>query len=372
MAEFNKTQIKDVFFLGAGFDKEYEQPLMRDFCDDFESLYGDSVVHLKNHCFLSLTEQRILHEDAVLQNDLDLYFRIVKKLKMELQSDIEEILDFAYTNLDEETRRIFFCLFHYVLFLRELKFYRSKTYFDHSKSEGCRFLYHAILQGSGVDSQENVVVITTNYTAFVEREHPKGDREQNSRSYPIQSVSADYFGTTAELDYPCALKLHGAQVFYKEKNTRNLLLKFTDEGKSFATYESFKLSRGNLGEHLDNQGFHEQIIIPPIKNKRKLIENSEYLKKIWNCAEKELFSAHRVFFIGYSFNNEDTEVEELLSKAKLEEKRVVIISGSGHFNKNKCRNLFNDRRHLKCDARTFVEHYTKNRFCDFIENAELF
>ena len=47
--------MKDVFFLGAGFDKEYLQPLMKDFPDDLESLYVDCL-----HAMEKALTQRML------------------------------------------------------------------------------------------------------------------------------------------------------------------------------------------------------------------------------------------------------------------------------------------------------------------------
>lgn len=336
---------RDIFFLGAGFDKEYLQPLMRDFPDDFESLCSASPGFLKNHQFLTLVEQRLINEDYQLQKDLLIYFRHVKQFDSKMQQNVEDVIDFAHKNLANAEKEIFFCLFHYVLFLRELGFYRAK---QSNKVEDPK-LYELLLK-------RGHTIITTNYTAFIEKEHPNSKKWiEQTRLYEATITDPSYFGVSEELNRPAILKLHGGVVFYC--NNANLTCVFTDEGKEFSPYIDFKAQRGALGEHKLPNTSSSQLIVPPFKNKDEFIQSNQkrfyFYKNIWENAKKELQAASRLFVIGYSFNNDDKNVEELLEIAK--EKEVYIVGRT--FNAKKVRKIFNNVKYINCTAREFIEAY---------------
>ncbi len=354
MNETTENTTGDLFFIGAGFDAEYLQPVMRDFPDDLESLYMSSPGFLQNHQFLRLIERRSIQEDNNLKKDLDIYYQYVKKLDFKVQCDIEELIDFAHTKLPKDSNKIFFNLFHYVLFLRELRFYREE--------KESPLLYEKLLK-------KNCTIITTNYTAFIEKEHPNKETVKEGEVYHINTTEPSFFGVFKELKKPCVLKLHGGVMFYCEN--KNLMYVFTNENKQFIPYNEFRKERGILGEHVHPEAKYSQLIVPPFKNKDEFINATQdkflFYKNIWNHAEDELKTASRVFIIGYSFNNDDEKVEQLL-KSFIKDGTSVYIVSSGNFNKEKICSLFKKPKHIKMRAADFVGKYAQTE--NYLEGSK--
>jgi len=337
------SEKRDVFFVGAGFSKEYGLPLMADLLDAISQFNVESHKFLMDYLWLSDEEKKKIQLDDVLQEDLKKINNILSGVDSHIKNDIEKIIHHL-DKIDKELSKSLLVFMGWVIYLNTYNYFQ-KTKTD---SRNKKWHYKKLLVNSNV-------VITTNYDNLIEREHPK----TNTPNFTLPNKSCGWDGK----EYPLLLKLHGGHAYVKLNGSNEIIHIYTDENKQFISYKEMKNNAGNLGNDQFPQGSpsHEQIIVPPFFDKSSLYEKfKSYIDKMFDVAGEELEKNSRIFILGYSLPEADQKVINLL-KERIKTNEVYIINPSQLNSTEKYLKIFpKGCKYLQMTAGDFVSYYPDN------------
>lgn len=346
---------EDVFLVGAGFSKEYGIPLVNEWFDQITQFYKNSPSFLNDYNWLSDEEKKSIYTDSPLQEEITKLFTLIAKFDSFIKKDICQTLITLGDLEDKSYQKILLDLIQWIIYLNYLKYFREK--------KNLRY-YEKIMR-------KDNVVITLNYDNLIEKELPK---EAYDLSNSVSTIKGDYFGFpkgNETFAYPLVLKLHGGHAYKKNseiglnEESPEFLFIYTDENKQFMKYYVWKEKHGKYGEDISfKKGGvnYSQVIITPLSQEAKkelFLSFSIYFDKIFKIAEEKIKEAKRIFIIGYSFNELDEHINNLLKKVTTKE--IYIVNHSRLESTEKYNKLFpKGFNYLQIDARDFVSYYPNN------------
>lgn len=334
---------KDIFFVGAGFSKEYGLPLMADLLDALSQFNAESHKFLENCLWLTDEEKKKIQLDTVLQEDLKSINKILSGVDSHIKKDIEKIIHY-FDNINKELSKSLLVFMGWVIYLN------TYNYFQKTKKNPCdkKDYYQRLLKNKNV-------IITTNYDNLIEREHPK----INTQNFTLPNEFCGWRGK----DYPLLLKLHGGHAYIKLNGSEEIKHIYTDENKQFILYREMKNNAGNLGNDQSPHGnpTDEQIIVPPFFNKNGLYDRfKNYIDEIFKVSKDELNIATRIFILGYSLPEADERVIKLLNE-NIKINEIYIVSPSPLISTGKYLKIFpRGCKYIQMTAGDFVSYYPDN------------
>ncbi|MBI2548307.1 hypothetical protein HYW21_03070 [Candidatus Woesearchaeota archaeon] len=301
---------KDVFFIGAGFSKEYGIPLVSEWFEQISQFDKLSIKFLYDYNWLEDNEKKSICDDAVLQKDIRKIFNLLARVDSSIKKDICKALIYLQNQKNTTYLKDFMCLINWMLYLNYLKYFKDKKRLD---------FYKKIIR-------EKNTIITPNYDNLIERELPGGCYENKTSISKLKNIHCGFKKNNEEIKYPLILKIHGGHAYVdqskKESHKKDFLFIYTNDNKKFLSYTDCKKKMGDYGNDIgfkQNDIKYEQIIIPPLDDgtKKKLINSFQaYFDTTQENAKNELTKASRVFVIGYSFNELDDHLNKLFKEIK--------------------------------------------------------
>ncbi|MDP2673030.1 MAG: hypothetical protein Q8O84_04425 [Nanoarchaeota archaeon] len=346
------SEEKDVFFVGAGFSKKYDIPLVSEWFNYISQFDKSAYNFLKDYTWLADEEKKSICNDFKLQDDLGKLFEKLPETKNYVKKDIcQTIIDLEN---EKEFFKIIMNLIQWMLYLNYLKYFREKRKLNY---------YNKIMDGKNI-------VITPNYDNFIEREFPP---EKVIKENGASKIENKYFGFSEEIGYPLILKLHGGHAYIKkskmniELEKQDFLFVYTNDNKEFIDYTTWIETHGDYGEDMGfehNKNEYIQVIIPPLDKKSKNILFNlfqSYFIKSFEIAKEKLKEAKRIFIIGYSFNDLDNHLNELFKEVSTKEVYIVDIqSEDNSYQKKICEIFPKGFKYAIMTAEEFVNYYPDN------------
>lgn len=348
----NYEDKKDVFFVGAGFSKEYGLPIVSEWFDQISQFDKLSISFLRDYNWLKDNEKRSIYDDANLQNDIREIFNLLAGSDSFIKRDICKALIYLSNQIDKKYLKILMTLIGWMGYLNYLEYFRDMKNLN---------FYKKIIG-------KNNIVITPNYDNLIDRELPKECYIEENSIKKIKNVHCGFKQNNEEIKYPLILKIHGGHVYVDKsklnEDTEDFVFVYTNDNKGFIEYKTFKENSGKYGNDIKfklNGVEYEQVIIPPVdgNTKENLMQSFRtYFNTTKNNVGNELKKSTRVFVIGYSFNELDDHLNDLFNQIN---HNNVFVVNTGSLNIPVLLRIFpRGCKYLQMTAGDFVAYYPDN------------
>ena len=380
-------QRKLALFLGAGFSKDADLPIMSEFAK-----YSDSQLKSmkQKHGPTSNSPRNaapLLIHNGELFESFRQYLKNITPIKlssfsadnMEDLFTIAEMMfncNFAEINLNGKNSSLFEILLAIKLWL--WKIYQRIPIHNPSRYGITIEPYNTFVKSLYEYGLHDIAIITTNYDMVLEYLfHQRGVQvcyPISERNFNFNDLCAPHIRIASGLSLlgktaPILCKLHGSINFFSDRKSNNSKLHIVADtaqspiGKSRISANAPSIMAVDaIHELTENRNLVPEIIPPTYA---KLREN-DWLREIWQYAAESLISAQKWIFIGYSFPSTDGFMKSLINLALMRRKGVlpeivIIDPDTTGNNKNNYVQFFGDN--------TF--HFVRKTFSDFVNSGNL-
>src|SRR3989344_8749738 len=128
---------KDVFFVGAGFSKEYGLPLMKDLLDSIGQFYVKSYKFLADYNLLNDDEKKKIQLDNELEKDLENINLVISGVDSHIKNDIEKMLEYLENlkSVNKNLPKSLLVFLKWVLYLHTYHYFKQVKNDPHNKKE---------------------------------------------------------------------------------------------------------------------------------------------------------------------------------------------------------------------------------------------
>lgn len=364
-----------VFFLGAGFSKAAGAPLQSELMGkvlDYRGYdYQNPIKEYQNRLNSFLRDAFFLNDSQRRNFNLEDFYTPIDKC-------INEGISFRGYRVDyiQKIRNELSTLIGIVIDSELNKYEGDKEFLD-------LFCQYIVENSKGSRNKKKCSIITTNWDILLDRRIFERLRNQDP---PIVSSTIDhgthvvgYKGNREDQIAPALsvlskggisvklYKIHGSLNWLKCPScdrlyvNKNLKVGILEDGLN--AYCRFCYKQYHLPDDIPG-GFNlqPQIIYPTFLKEL----NTTHFSNIWNSVSRDLAETKRVVFIGYSFQQADFEIRQLLASKLPDNCEIINVgkdpelneddNGYGTSAQSRYKNFFGGRpyRYFGCGARDFI------------------
>jgi NAD-dependent SIR2 family protein deacetylase len=369
-----------VFFLGAGFSKAAGAPLQSELMGkvlDYNGFqYHNPIDEFKNRLNEFLNDAFSLNEDQKRNFNLEDFYTPIDKC-------INEGISFRGYPVEyiQQIRNELSTLIGIVID-NELVGFRGNTGFIDTFCE-------YVVENSKGSRNKKCTVITTNWDILLDRRifdilRNRYRREPNPRVNTIDhGTSVVGYGRNRTDQIPPALsvltrggtsvslyKIHGSLNWLKCPSCDRLFvnknLKVGIPVNGLNDNCRFCESQFHIPNNIeDGYSLQPQIIYPTFLKGL----NTSHFTNIWNSVAQSLSETKRIVFIGYSFQQSDFEIRQLLARKLPDDCKIINVGNSPELNEgnegyensaqSRYKNFFGRRayQYYDCGAKEFIENH---------------